>query len=157
MPDVACIYTLVTPSGTIMFNDGGPDQFYIQNITGIDGPPVRAPGDAISYGDGGRSYNSWKAAREMLFEGVFLVTSVPICPDAVPIWNTMQETLRVALESLIGDDATAVGTLTWTPTGTVTSNTLTVRHDVQLECPPDQGFLVRAFHFGLRADNPDWV
>ncbi len=157
MADVACPYTLVTPSGTIDFNDGSVDQFYIQMITGLDGAPIRAPADPVAYGDGGVSYNSWKGMREMLFEGVFLVTSVPPCPDAVPVWNTMEETLRVALESLVGDETTAVGTLTWTPTGAVTSNTLTVRSDVALECPPDQGYLVRSFHFGLRADNPDWV
>ncbi len=156
MPDVACPYTLITPSGTIAFNDGSPDQFYIQMITGLDGAPIRAPGDAVSYGDGGRSYNFWEGPREMLFEGIFLVTSVPVCPEAVAIWNTMQETLRVALKSIAALE-TATGTLTWTPTGAIASNTLTVRHDVMLECPPDQGFLVRAFHFGLRADNPDWV
>ncbi len=156
MPDVAVPYTLVTPAGTLVFNDGSADQFYIQSITGLDGPPIRAPGDPISYGDGGHSYNFWIGAREMLFEGIFLVTSVPVCPEAVAIWNTMEETLITILRSIAATDADT-GSLTWTPTGLSSSRTLTVRNDITVECAPDQGFLVRAWHFGLRADNPDWV
>ncbi len=156
MPDVAVPYLLSTPAGLLTFNDGTADQFYIQSITGLDGASIRAPVDAVAYGDGGRSYNFWKGAREMLFEGIFLVTSVPICPQAVAIWNQMEEDLRLILASIAATDADT-GSLTWTPTGMPSSNTLTVRNDVTLECAPDQGFLTRTFHFGLRADNPDWV
>ena len=155
MPDLGCIYTLTTPQGTIVFNDGTADQFYIQNITGLGTAPIRAPIDDVPYGDGSIGHNFWKAGRHIQFEGVFLVTSVPPCPTLVGIWNSMEESLRVALES-IAALTTDTGTLVWTPTGG-SSHSLTVRHDQPMECPPDQNFLVRNFTFGLFAENPDWT
>lgn len=154
--DVACAYTLVTPGGTIAFNDGADDQFYIQNIpSGLGGKPIRPPQDLVAFGDGGRSYKFWKGPRHILFEGVLLVTSMPPCPELVPIWNQMEEQLDAALES-IADDTTDTGTLTWTPAG-VSARSLTVRCEVELDVQPDQNYLVRTFHFGLLADDPDWT
>jgi hypothetical protein len=157
MPDLAVPYTLVTPVDTIVFNDGTADQFYITDIPqGLVQAPVRAPQDPKSFANGGRSYNFWKGARHILIEGIFLVTSVETCsPALLTVWNTMEEQLRAALESIAALD-TDTGTLGWTPTG-LTARTLTVRSEVELECPPDQNYLVRAFHFGLLADDPDWT
>jgi hypothetical protein len=156
MPDIACPYTLTTSGGTIAFNDGSADQFYIQQISGLGSAPIRAPIDDVPYGDGSLGHNFWKGGRHLIIEGVFLVTSVPCGTAQVTIWNEMEEDLRVALESIAGL-TTATGTLVWTPTGAAGSNTLTVRHDVPMECPPDQNFLLRAFSFGLFSASPDWV
>lgn len=157
MADVACPYTLATLSGgTIFFNDGSADQFYIQGITGLGTAPVRAPIDDVPYGDGSIGHNFWKGGRHITFEGVFLVTSVDCGAVQVGIWNDMEEALRVALES-IAALTTDIGSLVWTPTGALATNTLVVRHDVPLECPPDQNFTVRNFTFGLFAADPDWV
>jgi hypothetical protein len=158
MPDLACPYTLTTPGGTIAFNDGSADQFYITDIpAGLAGAPIRPPQDDVAYGDGGVSYNFWKGARHIQFEGVFLVQSAAFCsPAQVQRWNEMEEELRVALES-IAALSTDTGTLVWTPTGALASNTLVVRAEVTLETAPDQGYTVRTFSFGLLADNPDWV
>lgn len=159
MPDVACPYTLVTPAGTITFNEGPletyPDQYWIQEIQGLSGAPVRAPIDDMPYGHGALGYNFWEGGRHIVIDGVFLITSERWGDAQIAIRNSMEEDLRVALRS-IAALATDTGTLTWTPTGALAPKVLTVRHDVQLECPHDQNYLVRNFHFGLFAADPDW-
>lgn len=157
MPDLATAYTLTTPAGTIVFNDGSADQFYIQDIpTGLAGAPIRAPEDDSPFNDGGLSYNFWKGARHIVIEGIFLVQSVPPCPDSVAIWNEMEDDLREALDSIAGS-ISDVGTLAWKPTGQLLTRTLTVRNDQTLEVGPDQNYMVRTFQFGLVADNPVWT
>ncbi len=156
MPDLACEYVLTTLAGTINFNDGSTDQFYIQDIQGLAGAPIRAPIDDVPYGDGGIGYNFWKGGRHVSFEGIFLAQSAPLCsPALVAVWNEMEEELRVALDSISALD-TDTATLVWTPGGQA-QRTLVVRNDIPLECPPDQNYLVRAFNFGLFAAEPAWV
>lgn len=156
MPDVSCQYALVTPAGTLTFNDGSDDQFYIGEIpTGLAGAPIRAPQDPVAYGDGGRSYNFWKGARHILIEGVFLILSTRNMNGILRIRNDMEETLRVALDSISQTDADT-GTLTWQPLGQ-SQRTLIVRNDIPLECVHDQNYLLRNFSFALVADDPAWV
>src|SRR5512146_382273 len=100
MADIACTYTLTTPAGTIVFNDGSEDQIYIQGITGLGSAPIRTPIDDVPYGDGSLGHNFWKAGRHIIIEGVFFVRSVPCSPAMVTIWNEMEEDLRLALESI---------------------------------------------------------
>jgi hypothetical protein len=156
MPDIACTYTLTTPGGTITFNDGSAAQFYIQGITGLGSFPVRTPIDDVPYGIGSIGHNFWAAGRHLAVEGVFLVPGDDCGPVLVGTWNTMEDELRVALES-IAALTTDTGTLVWTPTGTIGTRTLVVRHDVPLECPPDQNFTIRNFSFGLFAEDPNWT
>jgi hypothetical protein len=155
VPDLAVPYVLTTPGGTITFNSGAVDQFYIAEIQGLSGADIRAPIDDVPYGHGGIGHNFWRAGRHIVIDGHFLVTSV-LCPNpaVLPLWNSMEEDLIDALES-IGALTTDTGTLVWTPSG-LSEHSLTVRYDVQLECPSDQGYMLRAFHFGLYAADPDW-
>lgn len=156
MPDISCEYTLTAPGGTIVFNDGSVDQFYLSNIpTGLAGAPIRAPIDNLSYARGSKGYNFWLAGRHITFEGNFFVTSLPGCPAQVEVWNQMEEELRVVLESIAADMADTA-TLVWRPAG-LTERTLIVRNDVPLECQPDQNYLTRTFTFGLFAEDPDWT
>lgn len=156
MSDIACPYTLTTPGGTVYFNDGAAQQFYIQGITGLGTPPIRTPIDDVPYGNGSIGHNFWTAGRHVAIEGVFLVNPADCGPLLVGFWNTMEDALRIALES-IAALTTDTGTLTWTPTGSMSSRTLVVRHDVSLECPPDQNFTIRNFSFGLFAADPVWT
>ncbi len=156
MPDVACVYTLVTPAGTITFNDGQPDQMYINEIpTGLAGAPVSAPIDPVGFGDGSLSYNWWRRGRHIQIEGTFLVTSTLTMNSILVIRNQMEDDLLVALESIQSTTADTA-TFTWTPLGQPT-RTLEVRNEVPLECIHDQGYLVRNFSFGLFSDSADWV
>lgn len=147
---------LTGPTLAVTFNSGLIDQFYIQDITGLVGAPIRAPIDDISYGDGADWHNFWKGARHLSIEGLFLVQSAPFCsPAQVAAWNVMEEALRAALDE-ISEDESATATLVWTPLG-LPERTLIVRNDVPLECQPDQNYLVRTFTFGLVAAVPAWV
>lgn len=148
---------LTTPGGTITFNSGLQDQFYIQDIpTGLAGAPIRAPIDEIAFGDGSLAFNWWKGGRHIAIDGVFLVQSQPFCSDPqVAVWNQMEEELRAALDS-ISTVETATATLVWTPGG-LSQRTLVVRNDVPLECTPDQNYLVRTFSFGLFSADPVWT
>ena len=156
MPDISCEYVLTTPAGVIDFNNGAADQYFITDIPqGLAGAPISAPIDPVAYGTGSRSYNWWQRGRHILIEGNFFVTSQPLCsPEIVAVWNTMEETLRAALASIAGPDS-AVATLDWTPAG-LSARTLEVRNDIELECSPDQNYLVRTFHFGLFTDAIIW-
>ena len=155
MADVGVQYELSTPGGNVFFNDGSDDQFYITEIQGLGGAPVRSPSDPVPYGDGGLSYNWWKDARPVTIDGIFLIQSTRVMDDIVVIRNDMEEELRAALES-IAALATSTGTLVWTPQGQ-SQRTLTVRCDVAVDFVHIENYLVESFHFGLRADNPDWT
>ena len=151
MADVAVPYTLTTNGGNIDFNDGGADQFYITEIQGLGSAPVRAPIDNAPQAHGGLVHDFWKGPRHIIVEGIFLITSVPQGTLCQAIRNDMEEDLRTALESCLQAD----GTFAWTPLGQA-ARSLTVRHDVPLECPHQDNYLLRAFNFGLVAADPDW-
>lgn len=155
MADIACPYTLATPGGTVFFNDGSDNQFYIQGISGLGTPPIRAPIDDVPYGNNSVGYDFWLGGRHIAIEGLFLCPGFLCGTPLVTQWNLMEDALNAALLS-IASITTATGTLTWTPTGG-SARALVVRHDVSLECPPDQGFLVRNFTFGLFAADPIWT
>ena len=55
------------------------------------------------------------------------------------------------LESITRAD----GTLAWTPAGR-SARSLTVRHNVPLECPHIENYALLAFNFGLYAADPTW-
>lgn len=154
MADLAVPYTLATPAGTVTFNDGSVDQTYITSIIGLEGAPVRAPVDDMPYGHGGLWHNFWEGPRHIIVDGLFLIQSVRNCDAEMALRNQMEDDLRVALRS-IASVVADTGTLTWTPRG-MSTRVLTVRHDVQLDCPEDQNYMVRTFHFGLVAADPDW-
>lgn len=158
MPDLAAIYTLTTPGGTITFNNGdlkdGTDKYWIQNIQGLDGAPIRAPQDPVPFGDGGIVHDFWFGARHVVFEGVLVTESVgwPSVGDAcIQKQNEMEEDLLDALESILRDD----GTLAWTPLG-LSARSLTVRSEVPAEFTAAENFVLKNFTFGLVAADPAW-
>lgn len=158
MADLNTTYTLTTPGGTIIFNNGdlhdGTDKFWIQQIEGLDGIDVRAPIDKVPFGDGGILHTFWKTERRFAFDGVLLVESVSFMSDAcVTALNVMEEALRVAVESIIVAD----GTLSWTPAGQG-ARSLTVRHhgEPRLDFRPIENYALRQFLFGLVSADPDW-
>lgn len=155
---MTCTYTLATPGGTIVFNSGtlkdGTDKYWLQNINGLDSPALRTPMDNVPFGDGGFVYNFWKGPRHVVFEGVLVTESVgfPSRGSAcVQLQNQMEDTLRIALESLLH----ATGTLAWTPLG-LGARSLTVKYEVGLECTAIEDYALKQFNFGLVAANPNF-
>lgn len=155
MADLATIYTLTTPGGAISFNNGDlrtlDDLYWIAQIEGLDGAPVRLQTDNAPQSHGGIVHTGWKGPRHITMEGSILIQSVPWGGSCLTERNAMEEALRVALESIIQAD----GTLAWIPAGQG-ARSLTVRHDVQLQYTPQENYMIMGFVFGLVAADPDW-
>lgn len=158
MADVAAVYTLTTPGGTIVFNNGdlkdGTDKFWIQIIHGLEGAPLRTPIDNAPHTDGGLVHPFLRQARPVVIEGIFITESVgfPSIGDAcVQAQNEMEDELLTALESIVAAD----GTLAWTPLG-LGARSLTVRNHQPLETTPAENYAIRNFVFGLIASDPAW-
>src|SRR3989304_3478882 len=107
MADLTVPYTLSTPGGTIIFNNGTlkslDDLYWIQTIQGLDQPPIRAPVDNKPFGDGGLVHTFRKGPRRPIFDGVILIQSVPIGSACQEKLNLMEDALRIALESIDSD------------------------------------------------------
>ncbi len=145
MAEYSVAFTLTTPSSTVTFNAGSGDEYFLDpdQCAGLDMAPVRASVDDMPGASGGLVHTALKGARHVTFSG-WLVnrTGTPAAR------NTMENTLRAALESIMA----ANGTLAWTPSGG-SARSLTVRCDVGLTT---QGTWLKVFLFGLVAANPDF-
>lgn len=149
MADESVIYELESPDeGSILFNNGDlhtfDDVYWIQNVQGLDGAPIRAPIDNKPQDYGGIIHTFFTGPRMITFEGVILVQSVPFGGDCRAIRNLMEFNLRNVLGNIIQQD----GTLTWTATGGI-EWTLDVRHNVPIEFSPAENYAIKAFTFGL--------
>ncbi|GIV03622.1 MAG: hypothetical protein KatS3mg015_2452 [Fimbriimonadales bacterium] len=152
MADIAAVYTLTTPGGTIVFNDGdlrdGTDKYWLTSVE--DALTIRTPIDNVPFGDGGIVHDFRKGPRHMVFEGVLIIETVSLS-NCRQRRNEMENALTVALESILK----ANGTLTWTPLGLATRS-LTVRNDVPVVFTPIENYVLSQFTFGLVAANPNW-
>lgn len=156
MADLAAVYTLTTPAGTISFNDGDlrtlDDLYWISEIEGLDGAQIRAQVDNAPQTHGGIVHTFWKGPRQVTMQGAIIVQSVPFGAYCLPVRNEMEQDLRVALESIIQAD----GTLSWTPAGAASTKSLTVRHNIRLDFSPQENYVIMGFVFGLIAADPDF-
>lgn len=153
MADIAVVHTFTTPAGTIVFNDGSADQFYLGPISGLDGTPARRVTDKTAYGDGGIIHPGFLDLRVFQPTGSLLIRSTRNMDAIVVIRNQMEADLAEAYESTLN----ATGTWQWQPQGQ-SSRTLTVQRDSQpCEFVHADNFQVVDFSFGLIAANPVWV
>src|SRR3989337_1851967 len=139
MADLSVQYTLTTPGGTILFNNSGidsfnaygADEYYISDIQGLDGAPIRAPVDNRPQTDGGLVHPFFKGPRRVTIEGALMIRSTRIMNSIRVLRNEMEEDLRVALESIEAAD----GTLAWTVqlSGGPDARSLTVRNEIPVE------------------------
>ena len=156
MADLATIYTLATPGGTISFNSGTlgsgslNDLYWLSAVHGLDGPTIRAPVDNVPFGDGGLIHRFWKGPRRPTFEGSLIVQSVPFGGNCQAAFNTLESNLNTALNSILQ----AAGTLSWTPAGG-SAHSLSVYYEVFLDILETDNFLTRSFTFGLVSPSAD--
>lgn len=155
MADLATVYTLTTPGGTITFNDGDlhtlDDLYWIATIEGLDGASIRAPVDNAPQAHGGIVHTFWKGPRHITFQGHILIQSVQWGGSCLVERNAMEEALRIALESTHQSNAT----LAWTPAG-LSARSLTVRNDIPVEYTPEESYMIMGFTFGLVSAASDW-
>ena len=150
MANYAAVYTLATPGGTILFNngtlDGIVDLYWIQTLPGLDFPEVRNPTDRAPQVSGSLVHKRLFAGLQFSVQGLLIVRSVPFGGSACQgVLDVMEENLRNALLS-IGDTA---GTLSWTTA--VGGQSLSVYIDVKLDVQPEADYTMRTFTFGLQA------
>ncbi len=145
MAEYSATFTLTTPGGTITLNSGSSDEYYLDPdaCDGLDQAPIRAPRDKAPRTHGGIVHSFYKDARPVTLAGVLHNRT-----GTVAARNTMEDSLRTALDSILQ----ANGTLTWTPTGGG-ARSLTVRCEIPLKT---SGYFLKRFIFGLVAANPNF-
>ena len=126
------------------------DKYWIDSITGLDGPSIRAPVDLVPFGDGGIIHTFRKGPRRVTIEGMLLLDP-PTYEDCQARRNTLAFNLQDALASIIA----ASGTLAWTPTGGA-AESLTVFNEIPLNITYTDNFLVSRFSFGLISASADY-
>jgi hypothetical protein len=154
--DIACLYTLTTPGGTIKFNDGTlgsgsiKDLYWISALHGLDGPTIRFPTDDVPFGDGGLAHHAWRGPMHPVLEGDIVIQSVKFGADCRGPLNAMENALEAALNSIL---APTSGTLAWTPTG-LAARSLPVFYEITLDVQPDSTYALRHYSFGLFSTAP---
>lgn len=149
--EIGAPYTLTTSGGSVSFNtrfsltddEGKVYEYFMSDVAGLDGNPVRASIEDRPVTDGGLVFDFYDGPRHMTFTGYVLAASVEQR-------NDMEDTLIAVCKAARRAD----GTIVYTPTG-ASARTWTIRCDVQPTFP-GQGIL-KEFIFGLVAANPDYV
>lgn len=144
MADVASAYTLTTPAGTILFNDGSDDEYYLIDTPGLDQAAVRNPTDPKGQISGFQVHNRLEEGMRFQMVGILFIRSSRVQTTIRTIRNQMEDDLRVALRSILAAD----GTLAWTPLGQ-SALSLTVKQDVKVEFSYIDNYLNKSFTFGL--------
>ena len=140
--EVSSPATLVTPGGTITFNNDG-DLYIFTRLDGFDDAELRVTIDNKSRQDGAVVHSVYAAAMHGTCEG-WVLTGDPATR------NDAEDALAIALRSIRAAD----GTFTVTPTGQG-SKSLTVRQDGAFQTAIVNGTL-HSFQFGLVAADPFW-
>lgn len=144
MSDVASSYTFATPGGTIVFNDGSTDEYYLTDITGLDQADVRNPNDDAPQVSGAIVHTHFETGLRPVLTGIFMIRSTRVMTAIRIIRNEMEKDLTVAVRSILGAD----GTLAWTPLGQAAAS-LVVRQEFKVEYTYVDGYLNKQFVFGL--------
>jgi hypothetical protein len=133
--------TLITPAGSILFNQDTGDT-YINDPTqcsGLDQAPIRSNVDQRPQTHGGIIHPSFYDARHIT--RVLVARSGATETGQVATRQTLEDDLIAALDSILNTD----GTLAWS------SRSLTVRCDIPANYT---GAYLKNYQFGLVAANP---
>lgn len=157
MADVAAVYTITTPGGTVILNGGaigdGTDFWYLTKPpAGLDGPQLRTPIDNAPQAHGGLVHNFWKGPRHPLFDGCLLIQSTRQGIACETIRNVRSEAFYAACDSIL-QQSVASGTLGWTPLGG-TARSLTVQTEIHVTFDVAENFGLLTFSVGFVAADP---
>lgn len=134
--------TLTTPGPDITFNASSAPTYWLdaERCSGLDQAPIRKIIDPRPQTKGGIVQASLRDVRRITLGGWFIA-------DGASARNTLEQSLRQALEAIEDED----GTFTITPTG-LTALSWTVQSEIPLSTA---GRYLKSFVFGLVAVNPD--
>lgn len=150
MADISVPWTLSTTGTSVVFNNGtlfsSDDMYYLTEVTGMDGVPLRLPTDLVPLGDGGIVHSAWLGPRHAILEGLFLIQSTRDQTTIRTIRNQMEIDLREALDACISP---AFGNLSWTPAGQSGIFVNVYRDETPVSFTHTDNYLTLAFSFGL--------
>lgn len=162
MADTTLEYTLSLPSlSPIVFNENGlrygdgQDGFFLTNILGLDGAPLRTPNDNAPQTHGGLVHDRYKGPRPTTWEGRIYVQSVWSGDAIAAIRENMKNLLIFAMDDLLV--AATPGVMSWTPRGG-SPISLEVLAQIPVETtidPREEAQVGMTFSFGLISANPD--
>ena len=136
------VHTLVTPAGTLTFNQTSGDRLVLSGISGADGAAIRPVVEPLAQRDGAIVGNAYLGALYPVLEG-------QIVSSSATGRNTLEDQLRGHLSSILRAD----GTWQWTPAGGSAR-----QRTVRLFQPPmlgnEPGVTLRSFQFGLICADP---
>jgi hypothetical protein len=157
-------YTLNLPTlSDVIFNENGlyygdgQDGYFLTNILGGDGAPLRTPNDNAPQTHGGLIHDRYKGPRITTWEGRIFVQTVRTGNAIAARREQMKDVLLAAMDDLLV--ASSPGTMTWTPRGSISSVSLSVLAQIPLETiidPKEEAQVGMVFSFGLISANPDW-
>jgi len=143
MADVGIPYQLVTPLGTLDFNQYTlADHYRLVDVDGMDAAELRPSVHELSQADGARIGSGYRGRIVMSFGGEIKFSTIPqrrVLGDRIAAW----------LPAIDRAD----GTLKWTPTG-LTERQRTVRLFDGPRSPGRAGTLIKQFQFALVAGDP---
>jgi hypothetical protein len=142
--DIASTYTLVTPGGTIYFNNGATNEYFLTDTPGLDQAAVRNPTDLAPQTSGFIVHNRFEEGMRFQMVGILMIRSSRVGTAVRTARNSMESALTTALRSILSAD----GTLSWTPLGG-SAQSLTVRQDIKVEYAYIDNYLNKTFSFGL--------
>lgn len=153
MAEIGIPYTLATPAGTLVFNNGPGasagmglpvgDEIRITDIKGLDEPEFRSSVTDAPQADGAIIGDGYDGARRPTFDVELRVRSATTETGMRAARNAMED----ALIACLGAINRANGTLSFTRSGG-SARSYTVRKDAPLSPSNSQG-VVKGFTFGL--------
>lgn len=162
MADTTLEYTLDLPSlASIVFNENGlhygdgQDGYFLTNIPGLDGAPLRTPNDNAPQTHGGLIHDRYKGPRITTWEGRFYIQTVRSGNAIAAVRETMRQRLIDAMDDLLV--ASSPGIMGWTPRGG-SPVSMEVLAQVPVEVNVERGGepqVSTVFSFGLISANPD--
>jgi hypothetical protein len=141
-------FTLVTPAGNITFNAGG-DGFYLSDIQGLDGAPLRKSSDPLPQTDASLVRRGVRSGKTVTLRGQILANG------GFTVRRGLEDTLRGYLDRLVRPTAAELVSscrLRYTPSGYSDERMLDAVE--LLEPVKITGTLLKEFEFTLASPYP---
>lgn len=147
-------YALITPAGTISFNPGSGDGYYLENVEGLDGGAVRTSLDDLPQHDGTLLHRFFRSGFQVRLTGRIQANA------GNTTRRTSEDVLRGYTARLLRPTATELVSscrLHWTPSGYSDDrmiDAVQLFEPVVITSHPSYGANVKQFEFVLASPYP---